>query len=79
MSPQAGEPLTFEKDIRQLFRPKDREAMAAIFDLWSYDDVKAHADAILSQLLAGSMPCDGAWPQDQTALFQQWVASGKLP
>ncbi len=79
MPPQTDEPLSFEKDIRQLFRSKDREAMAAVFDLWSYDDVAERADAILGQLRAGSMPCDGAWPPDQTDHFQRWVDGGKLP
>jgi hypothetical protein len=78
MSSDDGAPLRFEKDIKPLFRPKDRQAMAAIFDLWSYDDVREHADAILSQLRAGSMPCDGAWPTGQTDLFQEWINAGKL-
>ena len=78
MSPEDGGPLRFEKDIKPLFRSKDRDAMAAIFDLWSYRDVTEHADAILSQLRAGSMPCDGAWPSDRTDLFDQWITMGKL-
>ena len=47
------------------------------FDLWSHDNVSEHADAILSRLRDGSMPCDGAWPQSQVDLFQHWVESGK--
>jgi hypothetical protein len=47
------------------------------FDLWSHDDVSDHADAILSRLRDGSMPCDGRWPQSQVDLFQRWVDSGK--
>jgi hypothetical protein len=34
--------------------------MQFAFDLWSYDDVAAHADEILAQLSAGTMPCDEA-------------------
>jgi hypothetical protein len=78
MSPEDGGPLTFEKDIKPLFRTKDREAMAAIFDLWSYRDVTEHANAILSQLRAGSMPCDGPWPTDRTDLFETWIGMGRL-
>jgi hypothetical protein len=36
----------FEADIKPLFRKKDRDSMLSAFDLWSYDDVKSHADAI---------------------------------
>ena len=71
--------LGFEKDIKPLFRDKDRESMSKAFDLWSYDDVRAHADAILSQVAAGTMPCDGAWPSDRVELFRQWSEDGQLP
>jgi hypothetical protein len=50
--------------------------MLSHFDLWSYDDVKANADAILGQLVAGSMPCDGAWPDEQVELFRSWLGDG---
>jgi len=73
MSDQA---VSFESDIRPLFRDKDRERMEFAFDLWSYDDVKENADGILERLDEGSMPCDGAWPDDQVALFRRWVESG---
>lgn len=71
--------LSFEKDIKPLFREKDQESMARAFDLWSYADVSGHADAILKQVAAGTMPCDGAWPSDRVELFRQWSESGKLP
>ena len=71
--------LGFEKDIKPLFRDKDRESMSKAFDLWSYADVSSHADAILSQVAAGTMPCDGAWPSDRVELFRQWSESGKQP
>ncbi len=51
--------------------------MQFAFDLWSYDDVSAHADAILERLRAGTMPCDGAWPGTQIDVFQRWTDSGK--
>ena len=50
--------------------------MLSRFDLWSYDDVKANADAILGRLAAGSMPCDGAWPDEQVELFRAWRVDG---
>jgi hypothetical protein len=74
-----GEPVGFEKDIKPLFRSRDQQAMSRAFDLWSYDDVSGHADAILGQLKAGSMPCDGAWASDKVDTFQRWVAGGKAP
>lgn len=71
--------LSFEKDIKPLFRDKDRESMSRAFDLWSYADVSSHADAILKQVAAGTMPCDGTWPPDRVELFRQWSTSGKQP
>lgn len=68
--------MSFETDIKPLFRERDRGAMSFLFDLWSYDDVKANAEAILGQLEAGSMPCDGAWPADRVATFRSWVDAG---
>jgi hypothetical protein len=53
--------------------------MRRAFDLWSYNDVQAHQDAILQRLRDGTMPCDGAWPPDHVAVFQQWIASGSAP
>jgi hypothetical protein len=44
-----------------MFRPTDKKSMSFAFDLWSYDDVAQHANAILDRLRAGTMPCDGAW------------------
>jgi hypothetical protein len=70
-------PVSFETDIKPLFRPLDRESMQAAFDLWSHDDVSQHADAILARLRAGTMPCDGSWPTGQVDLFQRWTESGK--
>jgi hypothetical protein len=75
--PAAGEPVRFEPDIKPLFRPYDRQAMSFAFDLWSHDDVSQHAEAILAQLEAGTMPCAGAWPQQKIDLFSRWVNAGK--
>jgi hypothetical protein len=69
--------VSFEGDIRPLFREKDRDSMRKAFDLWSYDDVKTHADAITKAVKSGSMPCDGAWPSEHVELFENWVAQGE--
>ncbi len=68
--------LGFAQTIKQLFRESDRDTMKFAFDLWSYADVKAHAPAILERLADGTMPCDGAWPQDRVALFRRWIDAG---
>lgn len=70
-------PPSFETDIKPMFRERDRQSMQRAFDLWSYDDVSQHADAILNRLQAGTMPCDGSWPPAQVDLFQRWAESGK--
>jgi hypothetical protein len=75
--PADGEELGFDEHIKPLFRPRDRESMQSHFDLWSYDDVSAHATAIVSRLRAGTMPCDGAWPAEQVDLLERWVETGK--
>jgi hypothetical protein len=67
---------SYAADIKPLFRERDRDAMLSNFDLWLYDDVVAHKDAILAQLAAGGMPCDGAWPKEQVELFRTWAAGG---
>jgi hypothetical protein len=71
--PAADEPVRFEKHIKQLFRPRDRQSMSFAFDLWACADVKAHAAAILQRLQNGSMPCDGSWPPEKVAVFQRWM------
>ena len=73
MSPQE---VSFDADIKPLFRQKDRESMRRAFDLWSHTDVQTHAVAIAGRLKDGSMPCDGAWPPEQVELFELWVEQG---
>jgi hypothetical protein len=73
--PDAVTPM-FESDIKPLFRESDRDAMIAAFDLWSYDDVKANADAILGAVRSGSMPCDMQWPEAQVDLVRRWIDGG---
>ena len=78
-SPDESGAPSFERDIKPLFRPKDREAMLRAFDLFDYDDVVDNADAILESLRGGTMPCDGAWPLDRIGVFQRWAESGCQP
>jgi truncated hemoglobin YjbI len=76
-APTAEETPSFAKHIKPLFRERDQGSMKFAFDLWSYEDVSASADAILAKLRDGSMPCDGAWPAEQVNTFERWVAAGK--
>jgi len=76
-SPAEGRELSFERDIKHLFRAKDRDSMLSFFDLHDHADVSKHADAIIGSLLTGRMPCDGTWPEDQLAKLQQWIDAGK--
>ncbi len=72
-------PLSFEDDIRPLFRERDRERMEFAFDLWSYEDVRENAPQILERLEDGDMPCDGEWPEDQISVFRRWTEEGMPP
>jgi hypothetical protein len=72
-----GGTLSFTRDIRPLFRDKDRDSMLRAFDLFDYADVAGHADAIVGALRSGKMPCDGAWPAAQVEKVQQWIDTGK--
>lgn len=71
-----GDAVSYEADVKPLFRESDRRSMLSHFDLWSYDDVSEHADAILASLDAGKMPCDGSWPADRVDVFRRWLAQG---
>jgi len=73
---ESAQPLSFERDIRPLFREKDRTSMLRAFDLWSFTDVVGHQDAILDQVRAGHMPCDGAWPAQDASTLADWIAQG---
>jgi hypothetical protein len=69
----------YSADIKPLFRELDRNSMLESFDLWNYDDVVSNQDAILGHLVAGSMPCDGPWPDADIALLRRWIAEGSQP
>ena len=77
MSPaNPSETLSYEAHIKPLFREGDRTSMLSSFDLWSYDDVSKHGAAILARLEEGTMPCDGAWPDERVEIFRSWLAQG---
>ncbi len=63
--------VSFARDIRPLFRDTpDVDLMKEYgLDLSSYAEVKAQVENIYARLLDGSMPCDGAWPEERLAIF----------
>jgi hypothetical protein len=75
-SPSEGNELSFERDIKPLFRTKDRESMLQAFDLFDYEDVVEHANDIVGSLRSGKMPCDGAWADSQVDKLQHWIDQG---
>jgi hypothetical protein len=75
--PADGKPVRFGQHIKALFRRRDRQSMQFAFDLWSCDEVSQHAGAILGRLCSGTMPCDGAWPDEKIEVFQRWIDAGK--
>jgi hypothetical protein len=77
--PAPCQPVGFAAHIKPLFRDRDRQSMSFAFDLWSYDDVQAHAPDIIDRLQQGSMPCDGAWPAKRVEVFKRWTDTGMRP
>ena len=77
--PAPDETVSFAAHIKPLFREHDRKSMAFALDLWSQADVQAHAAGILARLRDGTMPCDGAWPQEKIEVFRRWTESGYQP
>ena len=70
--------IGFATHIRPLFRQRDIDSMGHVFDLSSYEDVNDNADSIYERLSDGTMPCDGAWPDEDVALFRRWIDEGML-
>lgn len=74
--PDPEEPLSFATHVKPLFCDRDRRSMRFAFDLWAHDEVREHAQGILARIRDGSMPCDGAWPDERIAVFERWIDSG---
>jgi hypothetical protein len=71
--------VIYARDIRPLFRDSDVKTMSFAFDLSSYDDVRANAEAIYGRLADGSMPCDDPWPDENVERFRAWIDGGFAP
>jgi hypothetical protein len=68
--------MTFEKDIKPLFRESDRVEMRWALDLWSYEDVKANSREVLERVKSGEMPCDDPWSKVMIERFGAWIDAG---
>ena len=73
------EAVSYARDIPPLFRQRDIDAMGRRLKLDSFDEVSRRAEDMLDRLEADNMPCDGAWPDEQIALFRKWIADGRKP
>lgn len=71
--------VSFERDIRPLFREMDIAEMTFLLDLTSLEDVREYATAIHERVAKGTMPCDGAWPDERVELFSRWMDGGMKP
>jgi hypothetical protein len=71
--------MSFETDIKPLFREFDRDEMRHAFDLWSHREVSANAESIMERLEAGDMPCDEPWSEEQVDRFRDWIDAGMPP
>jgi hypothetical protein len=82
-----GAVVSYDKDIKPLFRGIDVNHMAAQgLDLSSYDDVKSNAQEIYNRLTTTNqqrlMPpasSGGPWSADKIAKFKQWMDDGYQP
>jgi hypothetical protein len=77
---------SFAKDIRPLFTDEDVQHMSFVFDLSSFDDVKANSAGILDRVSRapgspGIMPPPPRtpWPPAWVQLFKAWIAGGFQP
>ena len=68
--------VSFEDDIRPLFRDDDVDAMSWAFDLGLYEDVRVNAEAIYDRVADGSMPCDEPWSEERVQVFRDWIDAG---
>jgi hypothetical protein len=71
-------PPSFETDIKPMFRERDRQSMQRAFDLWSYDDVSQHADAILTGCRQARCPAMARGRQRRSTFFNAGPRAANL-
>jgi hypothetical protein len=79
-------PISFERDIRPLFRAIDLEHMSAmdvLLDDYAYMSNAKNAQAVYEYLdgtQQPQMPPGGPfWSDDQLSLFARWMEQGRQP
>lgn len=80
-------PISFEKDIKPLFRVIDVDHMKAggiLLDDYAYMSEAGHnhanANAVLDTVKNQTMPPGGPfWPQEKVDLFAKWMSEGYKP
>lgn len=78
--------ISFERDIRPLFRPMDLEHMSAmdvLLDDYTYMSNAENAQAVYEYLNGTQqpqMPPGGPfWSDEQLSLFARWMEQGRQP
>ena len=77
--PDSPAGLSFERDVRPMFREKDRDSMLKRFDLWSHSDVQAHQDAILERLATARCPATGHGRRSASPSSSAGSPTGRRP
>lgn len=80
------ESISFERDIRPLFRPVDIQHMSAMevpLDDYAYMSEEQNAQSVYEYLNGTQqpqMPPGGPfWSKDQLSLFARWMEQGRQP
>ena len=69
--------ITWEKDIKDFFTPKDVSCMKFKFDLSKKDDVASYAPQIYQAVKSQGMPKgETPWNGKKVADFKQWMDDG---
>lgn len=70
--------LSYEADIRPLFREFDYETLQRFeqIDLNNVETVRANIATFQERLQAGKLPYDACWSSKNIALFSRWVEEG---
>lgn len=76
MTTSAPELVSYMANVKPLLRERVRKTRLQSSGLWSYDDVKTHATAILIAVADGSMPCDSTRPPENAAVLRAWINTG---
>jgi twitching motility protein PilT len=71
--------LSFQEDVKLLFRQPDRGRMLWAFDLWDVQSVREHSADIMRRLEQKDLPFESGYPQEHVALFRKWIEEGMAP